>query len=152
MSAKSDDYKELLAIAYEFLEVVTSELDPYSKEKGIVKMGESEVFLFTPSHIQFAIYGRGPGKKPPLDNILSWVKQEGIIFDKKDERGTAFAIQASIGQKGTSNWVPGAPNALEESLRKHYSEFQKELAKSLVVKINDQVNNIYKQINFEKIV
>lgn len=151
MSAK-EDFKDLMAIAGEFLEAVTGELDPYTKEKGVVDVGEARAILLTPSHIQFARYGRGPGKNPPLDNILQWVKEEGIKFEKLSEQGTASAIQFSIGKHGTKNWVPNAPNALEEALTKHMEDYMDKLSKATVVKINDQVNGIYKQMNFKDLI
>lgn len=150
MSANSD-FNDLLEIAKEFLQAVTEELDPYTKEKGIVEMEEARVILLTPSHIQFARYGRGPGKKPPFDNILKWVKEEGIKFENSTERGTAFAIQASIGLYGTKNWVPNAPNALEVAIKDHLQEYSESLGKKLLVRINDDVNKIYKQFNFKDI-
>jgi hypothetical protein len=151
MSVKDEDFQDLMAIAGEFLEAVSAELDPYTENKGFVEVGETKAILLTPSHIQFAKYGRGPGKKPPLDNILEWVKKEGITFEKLSDRGTAFAIQASIGKNGTQNWVPNAPNALEEAIRNHMEEYSDKMGKAIAIKINDQVNGIYKQINFKNI-
>lgn len=151
MSA-DEDYKELMAIAGEFLEAVTGDLDPYTKVKGVVEVGETRAILLTPSHIQFARYGRGPGKKPPLDNILKWIREEGIKFEELSERGTAFAIQASIGKNGTSNWVPNAPNALEEAIKNHYQDYMDKLGKAVTIKTNDQVNDIYKKMNFRYII
>lgn len=117
-----------LQIAMVFLKAVAGELDPYTSIKSEIKRtGETEVTMFTPAHIQFARYGRGPGKKPPLDNILQFVKKNGIIFDGQDEKGTAFAIQNSISIKGTSNWVPNAPNALQEAINNEQGDYFKSL-------------------------
>lgn len=151
MSANKD-FSELMEIATEFLRAVTSELDPYTKVKGVIKVEGSKAILLTPSHIQYAKYGRGPGKKPPLDPILEWVKSEGIKFEKLNEVGTAFAIQASIGLKGTKNFVPNAPSFLDESISKYFKEYQLQLGRKLIVQINDEVNSIYKQIDLSNIV
>ncbi len=103
---------ETIDIIKVFLALVKKDLDPYTTRKNVViQNDETSVSLFTPSHIQFARYGRGPGKRPPLDPILEWVSKKGIIFEGTDKRGTAFAIQSKIGRVGTSNWVPNAPNA-----------------------------------------
>jgi hypothetical protein len=56
----SSDFNELVEIAKEFLQAVSKEMDPYSKEKGEVKVEGTKVILLTPSHIQYAKYGRGP--------------------------------------------------------------------------------------------
>lgn len=145
------DYQELLLIAKEFLKSVSSEMDPYSKIKGEVIVEEDRVILLTPSHIQYAKYGRGPGKKPPFQEILDWVKTEKIKFDNSTEEGTAWAIQNSIGKNGTKNWVPNAPSFLEESIEKHLKEYQVELGSKLTILIQDEVNSIYKQIDFRDI-
>lgn len=136
-----------MAIAKEFLLAVTRELDPYTSHKGqIIVTNDYEVVLLTPAHIQFARYGRGPGKKPPLDPILEWVKSEGISFGELSDMGTAFAIQASIGINGTNNWVPNAPNALEEAVKNNFDKFNKELNSAMVVEVRNQFEEEYKKI------
>jgi len=151
MSAKTD-FKELVAIAKEFLQAVTGELDPYTSEKGQIEEHGRQVVLLTPSHIQYARYGRGPGKKPPFQNILDFVKKENIKFENQTENGTAWAIQNSISIHGTKNWVPNAPSALEEAIYKHMEEYLVDVSKELLIIINDEVNSIYKQIIFKDIV
>lgn len=141
--------KDLLNIAKNFLLLVTGELDKYTKEKGIVEAQENSVILFSPSHIQFARYGRGPGKKPPFDSILEWVKKENIKFDNTDERGTAFAIQASIGKNGTKNFVPNAPNFLEEELKKGFETMSDEMAAFLKVSFTQSIKEITETIVLE---
>jgi hypothetical protein len=110
-------------IAKDFLKAVTAELDPYTSKKGIIKVGIGNATLFTPSHIQFAVNGRGPGKSPPLDPILAFVQENGIKFEGTDERGTAFAIMNSIAKNGTKRWNPGAPDALQEAIDNNLSEY-----------------------------
>jgi hypothetical protein len=144
-----------IAIATAFLKAVSGELDEYTSEDAkIEQTGENEVTMFTPSHIQFARYGRGPGKNPPLDPILDWISKKGIIFDGTDAKGTAFAIQASIAKKGTKNWIPNAPNALDEVIDKHLREYQKDLNEEVVEEQSEAVNkvweaNIPRSINFK---
>lgn len=134
-------------IAKEFLEAISRPLDKYTNTKGkIVETNDNELTLLTPAHIQFAKYGRGPGKKPPLDNILKWVKSDGIIFAGLSERGTAFAIQASIGKNGTKNWVQGAPNAMEEAINANSKQYNEQLNNTLVVEITNSVNREFKKM------
>lgn len=138
-------------IAKEFLLLVSGQLDQHTSQKGIVKVeGPTKVTLFTPAHIQFAKYGRGPGKKPPLDNILAYIKREGIIFEGMDERGTAFAIQASIGKNGTQNYVPNAPNAIEEAIQSALEKYNKNLSKFFATETQKQVDEIYRDTFPEK--
>jgi hypothetical protein len=140
-------------IARQFLMMVGQNLDQYTSERNVVEVDSSGVTLFTPSHIQFAAYGRGPGKKPPLDPILKWVSRKGIVFEGTDERGTAFAIQNSISKKGTKNWKPNAPNVLEEAIKKELEKYNEKVAKLFAIKVNDEVNKFneeyFKDIEFK---
>ena len=143
---KSDFFADLVKIATEFFTVVSSDLDEHTTRKNEIVVESDRIVLLTPSHIQFAKYGRGPGKRPPLDPILAWVKTKGIIFDNTDQLGTAFAIQAKISREGTSNWVPNAPNALEEALNKNFEKYNKEIGEVMAVKVSEEVDKIYKEI------
>ena len=80
-------------IARMFLGAVTSELDTYTSIKGeIVKNSSSSFSLLTPEHIHFAKNGRAPGKNPPLEAMLQFIRSKNILFDNMDEKGTAFPI------------------------------------------------------------
>lgn len=143
---------DFVKIATEFLQMVSKELDPHTSIKGEIEVESPfKVSLFTPSHIQFAKYGRGPGKKPPLDPILEWVKGKGIIFNGTDEKGTAFAIQASIGKNGTLGWVPNAPNAMEEAIDKHFEKYAAATGFSVGLTVSEQVNDFWETIFPQKI-
>ena len=118
-----------VSIARGFLEMVSGELDPHTSQKSKIKVNSfNSVSFFTVKHIHFAKYGRGPGKKPPLDEIEKWVSQKGIVKAGSSVRGTAFMIAKSIGEKGTKNYKPGAPDALSEAFGKHQSKYLTALA------------------------
>lgn len=136
------DNAELLEIAKQFLEQVTADLDPYTSKKGVIKVGNNQVTLFTPDYVQFAKYGRGAGKKPPLQFILDWVKSKNIRFENSTDKGTAFAIQASIAKNGTLNYVKNAPNAIEEAINKNLDSFNQQMGEALKVQIQREVNQI----------
>ena len=136
---------ELIEIATEFMRAVSQELDPYTSQDGKIITTPTSVTLLTPSHIQFARYGRGPGKKPPLDPILSWVNAKGIQFEGSTKRGTAFAIQASIGKNGTKNWVKGAPNALEEAIQKDFDTYNRRMGDIMATEIHREVDEIVRK-------
>lgn len=131
----------LIQIAEDFLEMVSSELDPFTSQQGRIQTeGNNKVTLFTPSHIQFAKYGRGPGKNPPLDPIIDWIKEKGIVTDKDEVIGTAFAIQKSIAANGTLTWVPNAPNAMDEAIDNNLDDFNKELSNLIAKETSEQFN------------
>tara|TARA_R110002153_G_scaffold164213_1_gene316765 strand:+ start:766 stop:1227 length:462 start_codon:yes stop_codon:yes gene_type:complete len=134
-------------IARKFLEAVTSDLDTHSSIKGeIVKNNSTSFSLLTVDHIQFAAYGRGPGKKPPLEAMLELVRAKNILFEGLDKRGTAFAIQASIGAKGTKNWKEGAPDIMETTVSKYQDAYESELGKSVLIDIDNKM-----KVEWEKI-
>jgi len=120
---------EFLLVAREFLVAIKEDVEKYTEEETTIKVnGPYSISIFTPNHFQFARYGRGPGKKPPLDPILKWVKKNGVIFDGTNDKGTAFVIQKSIGKKGTANYVPNAPDALNELIEEHVDRFTQRLS------------------------
>ena len=139
-------------IAKEFFLAVKGELDPHTTQKSEIKVKNFfTVELLTPAHIQFAKYGRGPGKAPPVDPILEWIRYKGIISGEKNIKGAAFAIAKSIGKNGTKNYVKNAPNALDEALKKHMRAYVEKLNKGHVVKITKEINEGMQKAIPEKI-
>ena len=51
--------------------------------------------LHTPAYTHFMLYGRGPGKMPPLEPIESWMKAKGL-------EGSAWAVRKHIAEFGTT--------------------------------------------------
>lgn len=144
-----DEFKQ---IATEFLQMVSDELDQYTTEDGKIEIESStRVVLLTPAHIQFARYGRAPGKQPPISSILDFVKKKGIIFDGTDQEGTAWAIAKSIAKNGTKNYVSNAPNALNEAIQNNVDAYNKKLADHMAVEANEELQAIYKNVFPQKI-
>ena len=52
------------------------------------------VILHTPAYTNFMLYGRGPGRMPPLEPIESWMEAKGL-------EGSAWAIRKHIADFGT---------------------------------------------------
>ena len=132
-----------------FLSLVAGELDPHTSQKSITKVNSfNSVSFFTPKHIHFAKYGRGPGKQPPLDEIEKWVSQKGIVGSGGSVRGTAFMIAKSIGERGTKNYVANAPDALTEAFEKYMSGYLAALAvdtqKSQAALVQKEAQRAYK--------
>ena len=67
-----------------------------------VEANEIEGNLFAPDWIQYMIYGRGPGKQPPPDRMLSWVQKNPELLNSDiSEKSLAFLIGRKIGREGT---------------------------------------------------
>jgi len=134
-------------IARMFLGAVTSELDNYTSIKGeIVKNSSSSFSLLTPEHIHFAKNGRAPGKNPPLEAMLQFIRSKNILFDNMDEKGTAFAMQAIIAKKGTKNYKPNAPDTMETAIAKYQKEYQEQLASYISIEYTDTLKDEFDKI------
>jgi hypothetical protein len=134
-----------VSVAKEFFISVANELDPYTTEKSKVNVNNfKSVTLETVRHVQFAKYGRGPGKTPPIDPLVKWLNKKGIVTNPKEARGTAFAIAKSISKNGTKNWVRGAPNAIEEAVSKHVTDYYKKLNNFTLDTQFTELEQIYK--------
>lgn len=52
------------------------------------------IVLDSPEYTRFMLYGRGPGKMPPIEPIAGWCAKQGIDI-------SPWAIAKSIAKKGT---------------------------------------------------
>ena len=153
--ASSQDRKRLkryYRIVDSYLQAVAIEFNKYSKNKSTVKVNEKEgtVSLTIPAHIQFARYGRGPGKKPPFENILKFVREERIKFEGLSEKSTAMAIQFSIGKYGTKNHITNAPDFIEETLVEKYNQFETFFESELGNSMDEYLNKIFQNVKVIK--
>lgn len=62
-------------------------LDTYSKNTTVI--------LHTPAYTNFLLFGRKPGRMPPLEPIESWMEAKGLT-------GSSFAIRKHIAEFGTT--------------------------------------------------
>lgn len=142
-------------IAVAFLKAVTAELDGFTSEKGVIVADNENqsVTLFTPGHIQFAAYGRGPGKQPPMEEILEWVKTSGKVqFDsEKEAEGTAWAIAKSIAKNGTKNYVPNAPDLMKEVINDNLKRYYDDVNENIIDLQITEIDKIVKETYPEKI-
>lgn len=58
------------------------------------------------------VYGRKPGKRPPIAPIESWVNQK-LGYSGTQARGIAFAIATKIAKEGTDYFQEGGTDLLE---------------------------------------
>lgn len=66
--------------------------------------------MFGADYFKYLVYGRGPGKMPPLDNIIEWAEKNIKNATRENKDGTfstipyaslAFAIGTKIAKEGT---------------------------------------------------
>ncbi len=69
--------------------------------------------LIGADYFKYLVYGRGPGKMPPTDNIQEWVEKNIKNTTRENKDGTfsivpfasvAYAIAYKIGKEGTDIW------------------------------------------------
>jgi len=63
-------------------------------EKAEFVVDGDDVVLKAPEYSRFMLYGRGPGKMPPIEPIAGWCAKNGIDI-------SPWAIAKSIAKKGT---------------------------------------------------
>ena len=71
------------------------------------------VILHTPAYTHFMLYGRKPGRMPPLEPIESWMKAKGL-------EGSAWAIRQHIAEFGTpgNNFLSPVLGQVKENIVK----------------------------------
>ena len=72
------------------------------------------VVLHTPAYTPFMLYGRGPGRMPPLEPIESWMEAKGLT-------GGSYAIRkhiADFGVKGNDFLTPVLGQVKESIVQK----------------------------------
>lgn len=103
--------------------------------------------LFAPTYVLTLIYGRKPGKFPPLLAIEQWIQDKGIV-PHPDAKGRtpstkslAYLIGRKIANKGNTVWQQGAPSTLfGDKLNKEL--VAKDLAKLLLPVFVDEVRTV----------
>ena len=107
--------------------------------------------LIGPNYIQYMIFGRGPGKMPPLDNIIAWVEKNIENTTRENKDGTfstvpfasvAYAIAVKIGKEGTDIYQ-GKKKGLDllGPMEKNMPELLKTLAKNELIKIKTSIQS-----------
>ena len=107
-----------------------------------VEANEIEGNLFAPDWIQYMIYGRGPGKQPPPDRMLSWVQKNPELLNSDiSEKSLAFLIGRKIGREGTDIFQ-GKRKGLDllGVMEKNLPDLLKDLAEEEKIKIQTSLS------------
>ena len=88
-----------------------------------ISSNNPSVILHTPAYTNFMLYGRKPGKMPPLEPIESWMKAKGLT-------GSSFAIRKHIAEFGTpgNNFLSPVLGQVKENIVK---KIQKSISNAL---------------------
>lgn len=92
------------------------------------------------SYWKYVEYGRKPGKWPPRDKILEWVKIKPVLprpngnAKPPTQEQLAFLIQRKIGREGIK---PG--NQFEEALRLVWSRWEQPISEAISLDLSQQI-------------
>lgn len=96
--------------------------------------------VFSLDYIYYLQHGRKPGKFPPRQPILDWIKDKGIRRDKISANSLAYLIQRKISQKGTTIFQQGGSTLVSNTVNAGLvSELKSKYAQNLGIEL---VNNI----------
>lgn len=107
--------------------------------------------LFGASHLKYLVFGRGPGKMPPTDEIEDWLKRTGMQpptrgksgrFIKVNYQSLAFAIAKIIAKEGTMIFKGDKPGIdFVGSTEKFRPELMKNIVHGEALKIQTIIHN-----------
>lgn len=85
-------------------------------------------------------HGRKPGKYPPIEDILNWIKAKGIQADIPD-RSLAFLIARKIAKSGTDIFQGKRPALnVEEKTKELLKKFIEDIMKDYKEEIKKELN------------
>jgi len=116
-----------------------------------IEVTENQGTLYGSSYFYQQKHGRRPGKFPPIDDILDWIREKRITpkDSKTTERQLAFLFARKIAGEspnikpgGTDIWMGKRPALnVEEKIK----ELLKEFAKNIATEFKDKIITTLKQ-------
>jgi len=103
--------------------------------------------LYAAHYLKYLIYGRGPGKQPPSENILEWVLKnpETTHWTPEEQNSLAYLIGRKIGEEGTDIWQGKKPGIdLLGVMETNMPSLLNELGDNIVTKFQTSLNNTLK--------
>lgn len=95
--------------------------------------------ILAADYLEYVDKGRRPGKMPPSNRILPWVKDRGIKIQGQTDEQTAFVIAKSIGIKGIK-----PTNVLDKTTKSVINKVTNDIAGAARQDIIDMINKIMK--------
>ena len=94
--------------------------------------------LYGASYLHFQAVGRKPGRFPPIEAIIKWIKEKFKIDDERSAglKGLAFIIARKIANKGTDISEGKRPGL---NIEDKILEYRKELVSNLLKGSRDEI-------------
>lgn len=95
---------------------------------------------------KYVEYGRGPGKRPPIDAIEQWIKVKPIIPDPINGRvpttkQLAFLISRKIGMEGTKAQRPLESAVYSDSMELLINQLKNEIVGQMKEELGNFIEN-----------
>jgi hypothetical protein len=108
--------------------------------------------LYAAHYFKYLITGRGPGKAPPPDRMLKFVKDNPQIliearqrFKHITEQGLAYIIGRKIARQGTDIYEGKKPGInLLEIMEKELPELYKDIARNEAIGVHTAIKSVMK--------
>ena len=105
-----------------------------------------QLYFNLPDYWQYAEYGRGPGKMPPVNKILKWIEFKHLVPHSNNGRvpttvQLAFAISKHIAKYGTQG-----KHLLQETIDSTYDTLVDRLVEAIADKIENELEKDIEEI------
>lgn len=113
-----------------------------------IEVRKNSYVMQVSDHLVFAIQGRGPGKFPPLDDIVDWIMTKPIQIDGDiTVNQLAFLIGRKIAREGTKG--PHLSDAqLSAIYDKAYKKFSDRIADTLTREVAQELDELFSKNGF----
>src|SRR5688572_21541366 len=107
-------------------------LEPVATETKGELLGDSSFY--------YQWKGRAPGKQPPSDIFVDWIRQKGIELDGISIESLAFLIARKIGREGTDIYKGKRQGlALDEIFTVNLDLFENEIQDVIQQQLSDEI-------------
>lgn len=101
-----------------------------------------EIQIMSKDYLKYVDQGRKPGKMPPSDKLVPWVKARGIKFNDRGsvvtDESAAFVIARSIGEKGIK-----PTDVIQKSFKAVYDRRKDLISKAAIKDIQEFITKIF---------
>lgn len=102
---------------------------------------ESSGTLYGAKYFYQQKHGRKPGKFPPIDSIIEWIRAKGIVPRETTERSLAFIIARKIAQQGTDIYLKRREGInVDDKVKELVKKFQESLSKDIRLKLTKSLS------------
>jgi hypothetical protein len=111
-----------------------------SAKSLLVGANQTTAYLSGDAYFQQQILGRRPGKFPPVQAIMDWIKEKGIQPRDISQKSLAFIIARKIAKKGTDITLKKRP-ALDvvKAVQDNYEQLSEAMRESIIGRMNSKL-------------